>query len=32
VTFEIVPVVTSAETRGVVEPYLDKPEAAAAGS
>ena len=31
VTFEIVPVVTSAETRGVVEPYLDKREAAAAG-
>jgi Protein of unknown function (DUF3303) len=35
VTFEIVPVVTSAETRAVVEPYLDKeearPEAPAAG-
>jgi hypothetical protein len=27
VTFEIVPVVTSAETRAVVEPYLDKEEA-----
>jgi Protein of unknown function (DUF3303) len=26
VTFEIVPVVTSAETRAVVEPYLDRPE------
>jgi Domain of unknown function (DUF3303) len=32
VAFEIVPVVTSAETRAVVGPYLDKPEAAAAES
>ena len=32
VTFEIVPVVPGAETRAVVDPYLDKPEAPAAGS
>ena len=29
VTFDIVPVVTSAEARAVVEPHLDRPEPAA---
>jgi hypothetical protein len=32
VTFEIVPVVTSAEARSVVEPYLEPPERPAAAS
>jgi hypothetical protein len=32
VTFEIVPVVTSAEARAVVEPYLESPEKPAAAS